>query len=211
MRSYFQTDTDRIITESISFFQMCHTLTFIRPLFLLNPRGWPTVNYFNTYRLSIRPHFSKSPKTKQLSSEYNDHYCPVLLWVWPNGSLMTSVFYIFPSLIVVVGLSLPGLWWWLLRFLAAAAECLLQPPDQNGRLLFLSLGSPDVVDQLNYGQDQGNHQCNSQEDERPHLMGKWKIYKLKVLWICWRFVVICGFLWYFVTTSTIARKMKGHI
>ena len=38
----------------------------------------------------VRPHFSKSRKTKQLSSENSDRYW-VGLWVWPSGSLMAHI------------------------------------------------------------------------------------------------------------------------
>ena len=59
---------------------------------MINPRGRPMVgadsdHYFRTSP-SVRPHFSKYHKTKQISSENSDRYWQAGLWVWRSGSLM---------------------------------------------------------------------------------------------------------------------------
>ena len=46
------------------------------------------------FPLSVRPHFSKSNKTKQISSQ-KQYSLLARLWCWPNGSLVTPVLFSF--------------------------------------------------------------------------------------------------------------------
>ena len=76
-------------------------------------------HYFLTCCMYVRPHFSKSLKTKQSSRENSDCYW----WVWPSGSLMTHMSCFFSYFSLPHLCMFTQLFCWTQLFLSALSIC----------------------------------------------------------------------------------------